>query len=116
MLIKDNLQITKLSHNTKFMSVCIELSFNFNYISTLLKFDYIPDKFKLEQSSINIYVEKLLESQSFDLESLSALITEDLFDIAVPKHIKLVLSQEQNNIKTSITTTKTQPGIKITSI
>lgn len=113
MLIKDNILAEKLTHTTRNTSICVELSFELTNAKTFLKFVYIPDKYKIVQTSIPKYVQELLESEKFDLENLSARIVEDLYDIAVPKHIEATLTQEVHNIKTSITTNKAQPGVKL---
>jgi len=113
MLIKDNILVEKLSYTTKNISIKIELCFKLNDSIVKLEFSYIPDKFKFIQSSIPAYLNELTKAENFDLENLSARIIEDLYDIAVPKHISATLSQSTSDISTSITTSKTQPKFKI---
>ncbi|HAG52824.1 MAG TPA: hypothetical protein DCL21_03450 [Alphaproteobacteria bacterium] len=113
MLIKDNILVEKLNHTTKNISIKVELCFKLNQSDITLEFSYIPDKFKLIQSSIPAYLAELTKSEKFDLENLSARVIEDLYDIAVPKYITATLSEKNEDIATSITTSKNQPKFKI---
>lgn len=113
MLIKDHILVEKLNYKTKNISVNVALFFMLNENKVELSFEYIPDKFKIKQDSVSDYLRELTQSEKFDLENISARIIEDLYDMAVPKHIKLTLSQEVQSIKTSITTTKNQPKFKL---
>lgn len=113
MLIKDNILVEKLTHKTKNISINIALFFNLNETTVELSFNYIPDKFKFKQESIADYLRELTKSEKFDLENISAKIVEDLYDMAVPKHLELTLKQQINSITTSITTSKNQPKFKL---
>lgn len=113
MLIKDNIIVEKLNYKTKNISINIALFFMLNETKVSLSFDYIPDKFKIRQESVADYLRELTQNEDFDLENLSARVIEDLYDIAVPKHINLTLKQEIHNITTAITTSKHQPKFKL---
>jgi len=110
MLIKDNIKIIKLAHTTKSMVINIVLDFKLNGNMASLSIEYTPDNYKIEQTSISVYINKLLSSESFDIESLSARFVEDLYDIAVPKSITVEVSQTVDQITTKIATHKKQPG------
>lgn len=113
MLIKDHILVEKLTHTTKNISVNISLFFMLNETKVDLSFNYIPDKFKIKQESIPHYLRELTQADNFDLENISARIIEDLYDVAVPKHIELTLKQEVKHITSSIKTTKSQPKFKL---
>lgn len=113
MLVKDLILVEKLNYKTTNISINVALNITLNNTNVELSFAYIPDKFQINQESVVTYINKLITTENFDLENLSAKIIEDLYDIAVPKHISLTLKQELNSIKTAITTTKHQPKFKI---
>lgn len=112
MLIKDNIEVIRLNYKTQNSLINITLYFNVNNTKAKLSFSYIPDKFKIEQTSILNYLNKLTSSEVFNIEDLSARVTEDLYDIAVPKKINLTIEQSIDNIETSITNSKKQPSYK----
>ena len=112
MLIKDNIIVEKLNYKTKNISISVALFFMLNNQKVSLECRYIPDKFKILQNSISTYLTALTKSEDFDLENLSARVVEDLYDVAVPKHIEITLKQEIDNINSSITTEKSQPKFK----
>ena len=110
MLIKDHIKITRLAHTTKNMRIGIELNFKFNDSDVKFNIEYTPDNYKIEQYSLIIYIKELLSSETFDIESLGARFVEDLYDIAVPKQIKIELEQKVDAITLKILTQKHQPS------
>lgn len=110
MLIKDHILVERLTHLTKNIDITINLDFKFNNEIVNLEIIYTPDKYKLNQKSLITYLNKLTESEDFNLENLTAKIVEDLYDMAVPKKIKVNLSLLEDNIKTQINASKKQPS------
>ena len=112
MLIKDTIKVTRLNHITENSLINVALAFEFNNNQAKLSFKYIPDKYKIEQDSLKQYLQELKNSQSFNLEELAARLTEDLYDMAVPKQIDVNVEQIVDDITTSIQTSKAQPNFK----
>jgi NADPH-dependent 7-cyano-7-deazaguanine reductase QueF len=112
MLIKDTIKVTRLNHITANSLINVALAFDFNNSQAKLSFKYIPDKYKIEQDSLKQYLQELKNSQSFNLEELTARLTEDLYDMAVPKQIDVNVEQIVDDITTSIQTSKAQPNFK----
>lgn len=112
MLIKDNINITRLNYITYNSVINVSLDFSFNNTATKINFKYIPDKFKIEQTSIKKYLTELTSAESFNIEELAARLTEDLYDMAVPMQIDVVIEQTIEDITTSISTSKSQPNFK----
>ncbi|MCP4355014.1 MAG: hypothetical protein GY793_05150 [Proteobacteria bacterium] len=112
MLIKDHIKIVRLVHTTKDMTIGFKLNFAFNASDVSLGIEYTPDTYKIEQSSLTFYIAELLASEKFDIESLGARVVEDLYDVAVPKKIKVELEQKISGITTKVSTQKCQPRFK----
>lgn len=112
MLIKDNIKITRLNHITANSIINVALNFDFNNCMTKISFKYRPDKFKIEQESIKQYLTDLTTAENFNIEELAARLTEDLYDMAVPLQIDVIIEQTIDDITTSISTSKSQPNFK----